>query len=1179
MRRAHNSVIEDWGTDAVTLNHMRRLLKYILGIVLILVLIPIGWLFLPAAVWQWGITTYVEQGLGGRISWHQPLEYDGGLRPHWRINGVEVTPFADNETSIVLPDLQLRLDLTTLTERMVTVDEFHVVDADVLIKKSSTPSNTTQPAGKKVLTPDERKLFFNVNRIQFENSRFRYNDLKPVIVHAATMEKVEGERNQIEVNAEYGEYSGNLNGLIPNAVSLLSGTMQPVEFSWDGVGLVGTLEGQVSLSEMDIGLDIDIRSLDALAPLVGYALPDLHNIGVNGRFSGSYQSLRVSDINLICPDERLNLVASGEINNITTLEGIKTDIVMNSVHVNPLLALYGRDFPVDATIVGEASLNGSKEKLAMQLRDVVITGGGLDARINGATDDLAAGNSGRFEVDASLEDLGALLNHFVKRKWERFGTITAKADITAEGGLWRAQISEAELNGAGRHATASGSIGDLRNLKQVDIKAEARIDSLTSLDPIPRVRLMDFGPISATARLVDGEDGSLFKLTDMVGRHETEESRADVTGVIGNLTRFDKVDISMSAWVSGLNVLKPFTRYELPALGALRADGRLIRDGGPIHIDIPKANLEGSGVTASAVGRVYDTGVDRRWVYEADVEADVDSLKRVEVFFPQRFALDLPPLGALYANANVIGDSKKELDITGTGYWGEDPARRLNATVQYNNVVRAERELQGTFEGTIPSLSQVFSKTNQRRDELVGTIGANGQYHYQHGVLALRQTELLAADGELTGQVRGDFKDVLHFEGLDGVVDLTANEALTSELLETFGLKYLDDGGDSQVRGELVSSGKIQQLNNFSLRTGENQATGNIKVDWTEVPSIEGEITVEKFKLRDIREDIAKGDDSPDPNRMIIPDVALPLESFKKVNAKLKANLVEFNAGLLNFGNTSWSIDGENGRWSLEGVTLKDQGVVNFLFDASGPQFRVSNRINSIGLKAGTLMKRPGETENESSIPLQIDWNLISSGNTSKELMSNLYGYARLRGDDIYIGSRMLNLLAGDVTTEFLGLLNRSEENVIRKETVYCIGANTQIENGVIDFGNNLGILTDALIISGAGTIDLNSEHYNIAITPTPRKGLGISAASVVRHFGLRGTFANPTISQSTGDALRNILLGTTAFITGGTSVLIMGALSRLGSDSDICVHAYTGDLGRSIEESANDDFQPGDNH
>jgi hypothetical protein len=113
-----------------------------------------------------------------------------------------------------------------------------------------------------------------------------------------------------------------------------------------------------------------------------------------------------------------------------------------------------------------------------------------------------------------------------------------------------------------------------------------------------------------------------------------------------------------------------------------------------------------------------------------------------------------------------------------------------------------------------------------------------------------------------------------------------------------------------------------------------------------------------------------------------------------------------------------------------------------------------------------------------------------------------------------------------------------------------CSIFSLDITSGEADI-NGFLLQGEKLMIVGGGDIDFNTEELNIAFNTKPRKGVGLSASSIVSPYvKLKGTFASPAVALDKDSA---ILSGGAAVATGGLSILAQSALNRATAEGDQC--------------------------
>jgi hypothetical protein len=107
------------------------------------------------------------------------------------------------------------------------------------------------------------------------------------------------------------------------------------------------------------------------------------------------------------------------------------------------------------------------------------------------------------------------------------------------------------------------------------------------------------------------------------------------------------------------------------------------------------------------------------------------------------------------------------------------------------------------------------------------------------------------------------------------------------------------------------------------------------------------------------------------------------------------------------------------------------------------------------------------------------------------------------------------------------------------------------VEQGVMNTIVPIVIQTEELTILSGGTIDLGSETLDLGFKTRVRKGLGISASTVVNPFiKLGGTLSSPVIEL---DSKGTAVAGSMAVATAGLSVIGKALYDRFIDSRDLC--------------------------
>ena len=115
-------------------------------------------------------------------------------------------------------------------------------------------------------------------------------------------------------------------------------------------------------------------------------------------------------------------------------------------------------------------------------------------------------------------------------------------------------------------------------------------------------------------------------------------------------------------------------------------------------------------------------------------------------------------------------------------------------------------------------------------------------------------------------------------------------------------------------------------------------------------------------------------------------------------------------------------------------------------------------------------------------------------------------------------------------------------------------------------------VQTDKLSIVARGTIDLRSEHVDLAFKTTPLQGVGLSAGDIINPFiKLGGTLQAPALRLDVENAA---IAGGVAAATAGMSILATSLWDRWIGSFDGCAKVL--DEARKIRRTKNPADVPG---
>lgn len=197
-----------------------------------------------------------------------------------------------------------------------------------------------------------------------------------------------------------------------------------------------------------------------------------------------------------------------------------------------------------------------------------------------------------------------------------------------------------------------------------------------------------------------------------------------------------------------------------------------------------------------------------------------------------------------------------------------------------------------------------------------------------------------------------------------------------------------------------------------------------------------------------------------------------------------------------------------------------------------------------------------------------VDIRLTGRGLSPAAMAASLDGTVLLASDDGVIDSRTLQLLGGDFLAGLVQRVNPVAATRTSAE-IECAVLAARAEDGDLELEPGIVVRSDRAHILLSGTLDLEDERLDLSLATRARRGIGLSAGSIVTPFlRIGGTLAGPRIrADATGGAVQ---LGAAA-ATGGISLLARGLYERVRGGAELCqqYRAALSDQSASSPESA----------
>lgn len=421
------------------------------------------------------------------------------------------------------------------------------------------------------------------------------------------------------------------------------------------------------------------------------------------------------------------------------------------------------------------------------------------------------------------------------------------------------------------------------------------------------------------------------------------------------------------------------------------------------------------------------------------------------------------------------------------------------------------------------------------------------------GELKIGQTELTA-----TGAIR-PAQD-------SGKLQIRARSPEISRLGTILGIEILP-GRSLDLSGTLERNGDVFQLTRFLVRTNKGDLAGNLTYTLGAPPSINGALTSTLLDISWITDPTRDEILQKKPRReaeergdgRLIPDWELPLELLQRWNVDLSIAADGVLRQRRDVKNWYVHIVLQDGAltvapWSFGGDSGSLNGEVRVTPASYGADVQL--RVTAEDLVTGIWQP---DNEDLSMLP-KGDWNinLTSRGKTVRELFANLDGTGKLSSAAGRLeNAQTRSALFGDLLGNIVANVNPFTEQEPYTE-ITCAVFPFVFADGVMKSAPSVVVQTDKLNIISRGEVNLETEELDLSFNSKPRRGLGISAGSLVNPFvRIGGTMAEPAVEMDrTGAALTT----GAAFFTAGLSLLAKAAFDAAWRSPDPC--------GRVLEEA-----------
>jgi uncharacterized protein involved in outer membrane biogenesis len=520
----------------------------------------------------------------------------------------------------------------------------------------------------------------------------------------------------------------------------------------------------------------------------------------------------------------------------------------------------------------------------------------------------------------------------------------------------------------------------------------------------------------------------------------------------------------------------------------------------------------------------------------------------------------------------IFLESNKE----GTGNWAFFPNKKQKKTAEYKGSVPSVVINEVHIENA--TITYIDGVTGQQTNLLIAQIAAESD-----GVNAPLSLIIEAAYNERPIAVSGHLGSLNQFTSndnypLDLVIEMSDAKLALNGLLNkpmdgkglNIAMKFdvdslaklstllgsdLPDFGPINIAGTITDDKDSYSIKSLVLIAGNSDLSGTVTANMaTKHSTITATLNANLIDLAELT-----GDDQEQKatkNTRLFSSVQIPLDTLKSINGKLSLNAKKIKTSSMMLADTQATVSLKDGVLAIKPLnSLMAGGKLAGSIDlnASGKSAVLSTTISLTGLEPNQLNDLNGKLTGAKT---DVNLNVRGTGNSVSQIMANLSGKLLIKVGKGVITDSITGALGADAFTELVNMLNPFSQSSDNTQ-LQCAVVNFDIKNGMATTNKGIAVSTNQMNIIGSGIINLETEGLDIGIKPEPKEGLGINAGKFASFVRVGGTLAYPQPTADWTGALSTGLSVSTAFATGGLSLLAEGLFDRATADADPCATAW----------------------
>lgn len=403
--------------------------------------------------------------------------------------------------------------------------------------------------------------------------------------------------------------------------------------------------------------------------------------------------------------------------------------------------------------------------------------------------------------------------------------------------------------------------------------------------------------------------------------------------------------------------------------------------------------------------------------------------------------------------------------------------------------------------------------------------------------LGRRDVVALTVKGNIKTPLTGEGADLLLFIEGESLASLNRAGDLVPPIGPVKGAAHLTD----------IDGG--WRLSDLKLALGHSDLAGDISLRIRAAkPAIEAHLASSVLDFGELSGNKADAARPKTESSRLFPDDLLPLSWLTMADASIAWKIDRLVTEGVNVQQVSLSLTDSNGKLVVTpdiAVLAGGKASGSLNVDASSKVAAVRLTLDADKVVMGDLLKGFNISQNIHGARTSLHMALKGNGNSVRAMMARVSGDVSMVVDKGTIDDAYADVVALDVLRQLAPWTQQ------KNTQMQCLVSRFSIADGL---AHSEGLLfdTDAMTVSGQGSINLANELLDLTVAPKPKDA---SLISLALPLDIGGTLLHPTVTPNRGAIVKGVA-GVAGAVLLGPFGALLPLISAGNDDSNACLAA-----------------------